>query len=292
MKKIKNLYRISLKQKGILFFYYLFKALKLKPTLRQLEVNELFHHLIYSDGKLISEDENTFKVYIFNFAVLINIRKYPSSDLKVFGQVFRGHEYKSVVELYKKHFGAAPKNIIDAGANVGYTSVFFNYNFPETTLAIIEPSDENFAMIEENFAINDITAQLFKGGLWDKNTYLKIVRDFRDQSDWSIRVEETNNNSGLRAFTVDHVLQNSGFDVVDIFKIDIEGAEKQVFSAKDSLGFLKHTKCIALEIHDEFDCRKDIEDTLEHYGFELIHAGELTLGINKNLINFDSSELI
>jgi FkbM family methyltransferase len=285
MNKLKNLFRISLKNKIILFFYYLFKAFKLKNSPNQKQVNELYHHLIYTNGVLISENDEKYKVKLLKSASNLSIRKYPSSDLNVFGQVFRGNEYKKVTELYKEFFGINPQNIIDAGGNVGYTSVYFKNVFSDANLAIIEPSDANFAMIQDNFALNEVEAKLFKGGLWDKNTNLKIVRDFRDQSDWSIRVEETEEESDLKAFTVDFVMKESGFKSIDIFKIDIEGAEKQIFGKSASISFLKSTKCLALEIHDEFDCRKDIVNLLERYGFKLVNVGELTIGINQNLIS-------
>ena len=285
MFKLKNLYRISLKNRVILFFYYLLKTFKLQPTKNQLQVNELFHHLIFTNGILVSENSKHYKVKLLNSNVELYIRKFPSSDLKVFGQVFRGNEYKRVVELYQNFFGNNPKNIIDAGGNVGYTSVYFKSVFSKINLAIIEPSDANFQMIVDNFSQNNIDANLFKGGLWDKNTNLKIVRDFRDQSDWAIRVEESDFESDLKAFTINHVLENSNFETIDIFKIDIEGAEKQVFSKNSSLDFLTKTKCLAIEIHDEFDCRKDITTILENYGFQLTNVGELTIGINQNLIS-------
>ncbi|EAZ96257.1 hypothetical protein FBBAL38_02520 [Flavobacteria bacterium BAL38] len=285
MNKLKNIYRISLKNKIILFFYYLLKIFKIKNNPIQKQVNELYHHLIYTNGVLISESDEKYKVKLLKSASNLSIRKYPSSDLNVFGQVFRGNEYKKVTELYKEYFGTNPQNIIDAGGNVGYTSVYFKSVFSNANLAIIEPSDANFEMIQENFTLNKIEAKLFKGGLWDKNTNLKIVRDFRDQSDWSIRVEETDEESDLKAFTVDFVMKESGFKSIDIFKIDIEGAEKQIFGKSVSVEFLKSTKCLALEIHDEFDCRKDIVNMLEHYGFKLINIGELTIGINQNLIS-------
>lgn len=285
MNKLKNLYRINLKNKIILFFYYLYKILRIKNTSNQIQSYELFHHLIYSDSVLISENSDLFKVKLLKSSSIVYIRKYPSSDLNVFEQVYRGSEYKKVIELYKAHFGNTLHNFIDAGGNVGYTSIYFKNNFPEATIAIIEPSEENFKMIQQNFTLNNIKAKFFKGGLWNKNTNLKIVKDFRDQSDWSIRVEETEEVTELKAFTVDFVLKESAFALIDIFKIDIEGAEKQIFDNSASLSFLKQTKCIALEIHDEFDCRKDILNILNQNGFKLIDEGELTIGINQNLIS-------
>ena len=71
---------------------------------------------------------------------------------------------------------------------------------------------------------------------------------------------------------------------MDILKIDIEGSEKQIFTSPvANFNFLKSTKCIAIEIHDEFDCREEICNILTDYGFVLFNQGELTIGINQKL---------
>ncbi|MCJ1805681.1 FkbM family methyltransferase [Flavobacterium covae] len=284
MIKLRSLYRINFKNRIVLFFYYVLKIFGFKPTQKQILIHELYHHLIVSNGILVFEDPEKYKVRLFDSKIELYIRKFPSSDVKVFGQIFRGNEYKKVVELYCTFFGTNPEYIIDAGGNVGYTSVYFKSIFPKVNLAIIEPSSTNFCMIQNNFLQNNIDAHLFKGGLWNKNTSLKIVHDFRDQSDWAIRVEESEIQSDLKAFTVDFILEDTNFKNIDILKIDIEGSEKQIFSKNGSIDFLKKTKCIAIEIHDEFDCREDIMTLLANYGFELTNYGELTIGINQNLI--------
>jgi hypothetical protein len=50
------------------------------------------------------------------------------------------------------------------------------------------------------------------------------------------------------------------------------------------LDWLKKVKVLAIEIHDEFDCRIDIENSLLKYGFILCQSGELTIGLNKKLV--------
>jgi len=65
--------------------------------------------------------------------------------------------------------------------------------------------------------------------------------------------------------------------------MDIEGSEKEVFTNPNSdVSFLAITKCIAIEIHDEFDCREAIYEILTKYGFLLFNSGELTIGVNTN----------
>ena len=80
-------------------------------------------------------------------------------------------------------------------------------------------------------------------------------------------------------------MQEYKFETIDILKIDIEGSEKEVFTgANADVSFLSKTKCIAVEIHDEFDCRDAIYSILTKYNFKYFDSGELTIGINQSFL--------
>jgi len=192
-----------------------------------------------------------------------------------------------LVETYQKYFPDDKKlNVIDAGSNIGLTSVYLSKYFKDSKFITIEPDTSNFESVSYNLQANGIkNVAKIKGGLWSKNTNLKLVHDFRDQKDWSIRVEETQETGDLMAFSIQHLIQENQFETIDILKIDIEGSEKEVFTgAAADVSFLSKTKCIAIEIHDEFDCRESINTILEHYNFKFFVSGELTIGINQHFV--------
>jgi hypothetical protein len=59
----------------------------------------------------------------------------------------------------------------------------------------------------------------------------------------------------------------------------------EVLVSKNSdVSYLSKTKCVAIEIHDEFNCRQEIYNLLEKYNFEYFNSGELTIGINQYLV--------
>ena len=60
--------------------------------------------------------------------------------------------------------------------------------------------------------------------------------------------------SSFRAYTVDEILDESGFDRIDILKIDIEGAEKEVFEG-DVGRWISRVNLLVLELHDREDLR-------------------------------------
>ena len=285
MQKITNLYRLDTPNKILVLKYLLKRVLHLKTTENERQINEYYYHLISFNGFFKQENDKDFVAKYKDFGITIKLRKRPSSDLNVFTQIYQYQEYEPLVATYRKHFPNDKKlNIIDAGSNIGLTSVYLSKHFPNSNFITIEPDTSNFETIDYNLNINGIVNVVkIKGGLWSKNTNLKIVNDFRDKKDWSIRVEKTSEEGDLKAFSINYLISQNKFETINILKIDIEGSEKEVFTGFDTdVSFLTKTKCIAIEIHDEFDCREAIYKILQNYNFNYFQSGELTIGINKN----------
>lgn len=288
MKKIINLYRLNFNNQKKIIVYLFKKLLHLQVSKNEQILNEYYFHLISYNGCVVSENETDFVSYYKDLNLKIKLRKRPSSDLNVFAQIFKYNEYKPLVDCFNDNFADESKlNIIDAGSNIGLTSVYLNSFFLNSKFIVIEPDISNFETMSYNLEENKIQNVVkVKGGIWSKNTNLKIKNDFRDQKDWSFRVEEIDEDSGLKAYSFNYLFEKYNVEEVDILKIDIEGSEKEVFLSEFSdLSYLKKVKCIAIEIHDEFKCRADIYKILKKYNFDFFESGELTIGINKSFIN-------
>ena len=81
-------------------------------------------------------------------------------------------------------------------------------------------------------------------------------------------------------------MQQLNFETIDVLKIDIEGSEKQLFMDTDAASeFLCKTKYIAIEIHDELDCREQINAVLTTNQFDYFLQDGLTIGVNRKLVN-------
>lgn len=287
--KISNLNRLNLRNKWIVFFYLIKRLLKIKQNQKEQKVYVFYNFLINSKGYLIEETQNAYVVnFKNNFFKRIKLRKRPSSDIDVFQQIYREQEYLHVVNAYNDNFSQKKDsclNIIDAGANIGLTTLFFLKIFDRANIVCVEPEIKNFKILEFNLD-NNSNCKIVKvyGAVWSSNSQIEIVNDFRDKSDWSFRVEETNNNNAISAYSINQLVKENGFKYIDILKMDVEGSEKQIFTSElSNLDFLKITKCIAIEIHDEFNCRQDIYNVLSNYGFTYFNHGELTIGINQKL---------
>src|SRR5215204_1252324 len=53
-------------------------------------------------------------------------------------------------EGYNLSINFEPLTIIDGGANIGLTAVFFANKYPKSEIVAIEPEEENFEMLRKN----------------------------------------------------------------------------------------------------------------------------------------------
>jgi len=214
-------------------------------------------------------------------------RKFPCSDLSVLHQVFMLGCYEPIIKQMASHYPAhANLKIIDAGANVGYSAIYFKTFFPSSELIAIEPEKNNVEQLQKNLSLNNLSLTRFvQGALWYRKAFLEVVRDFRDNREAAFTVKETDNAGGIPGFSFDEVLQNENWRHVDLLKIDIEGGERFLFdSSQKADAILQKTTFLAIEIHDEFHIRNTIYDHLKRNGFDYFEFDDLTLAINKNKI--------
>jgi FkbM family methyltransferase len=206
-----------------------------------------------------------------------------TSDKDVYLQVFVNEDYKSVISIYEQIFKKQPIKIIDCGSNIGLTTVYFKEKYPKAEFLAIEPFADNISMMKLNFEVNNINKTgIIEGGVWNKTEKLFLNRDFRDGKEWSISVGTPNGSGGeIQAFSVLDIINQKGD--IDILKIDIEGSEKQLFADIEyAKKFLQKVKCVAIEIHDEFDCRESIYQAFRQSNFFYFDISDTTIAINRS----------
>lgn len=231
------------------------------------------------------KEDGTFLVTLHDDLTLIS-RNIPHSDIQVFEQVFVDLEYALICNFFKNNTEKLPETpiIIDAGANVGYTTLFFLNSMENPKIISIEPDSNNYNLLLKNIDLSskkNNVIPLNSALLGKENVQLKTNADFRDGKDWAITVSETKEKSDLHSVSIPQLMKLYSLTEIDILKIDIEGAERFLFLSENDLEYLKNTKSIIIEIHDEFDCREMIYSTFKKYNFLIVDAGESTLAINK-----------
>ncbi len=200
------------------------------------------------------------------YAAPIHIRK-NTSDTSVFDQVMLAREYDIPLPF-------TPRTIVDCGANIGLTTVYWKNRFPDAQIVCIEPETSNYELLVKNtVAYKDVTA--VKAGLWPRSAYLTIENP--DGANYGFRVMESEQETpdSIRAVTVGWIMEDFGFEGIDILKIDIEGSEKEVFSENHE-AWLPKVKVLIVELHDRAKpgCAQAVLGALSKYRFNMEICGE------------------
>jgi len=220
---------------------------------------------------------NIITIRISEFKNIIKMRRH-TSDLLVFNQIFLDGDYDLTITI-------RPKLIIDGGAYIGYSTIFFANKFPDAKIIAVEPNPFNYALLREN-TVNYQNIQLINSGIWNKNKCLKIKNGSHDY--WKTKVEEvvSAQMDSFEAVTIGGLLRNSGFKEIDILKLDVEGSEKEIFSDGYE-EWLDKVKIILIELHDWLrpGCSEAVHAAINKYNFDQFKKGENTIFYNKKLIS-------
>ena len=169
-----------------------------------------------------------------------------TTDISTYQQVFLNQEYDFLVEMQ-------PKVIVDAGANIGLASIYFTNKYPDAKIIAIEPEQSNFELLKENVApySNVIPIQ---AALWNKNEEINLIDPGLGKSGFMTEMQHSSENlSGnichtVTAMSIDKIMKDYSLTKIDILKIDIEGAEREVFS--DTSSWIEKVDSIIVELHE------------------------------------------
>lgn len=140
--------------------------------------------------------------------------------------------------------GFNPTTIVDVGAHIGMASILFAIKYPKAKIIALEPEPSNFAGLIRNIApYKSITP--IQAALWREDGEVYIGEsDAHPKGAFQI-VE--NGTRRVRAITMDTLMREFSISSIDLLKVDIEGAEDEVF---ESCPWIKNVQVTAIELHD------------------------------------------
>jgi FkbM family methyltransferase len=205
----------------------------------------------------------------------ISLRGYPrpvvmrngTSDFAVLAQVFLHGQYGRL-PVHN------PRVIIDAGANIGLASLYFLHRYPGARILALEPDPENLAVAEENLRPYRDRCTLVHGALWSSRTRLSLRRT---GAHWATQVTPDATPGGIEveAYSLPDIIRDHGLPSIDLLKIDIEGAEAEVFKTCQNMVF-DRVGCCAVEIHGEVSAQAFVR-AADYHNFDYWDCGELTI---------------
>jgi FkbM family methyltransferase len=161
--------------------------------------------------------------------------------------------------------------IVDVGAHIGMASILFALKYPTARIIAIEPEPSNFAALVRNTGPYK-TITPIQAALWREDGEVTLgPSDAHPKGAFQI-VE--NGSQRVRAIKMDTLMREMGVASIDLLKVDIEGAEIEVF---ESCPWIKNVRVIAIELHDRMrpGCSPVVKDATRSLHSD--QRGEVTI---------------
>lgn len=197
----------------------------------------------------------------------IFFRESPS-DHYTFGDVFEQEVYKSVLRYLPDC-----STIVDLGANIGFASLYLAKAYPSARVASVEPNSENFELLQANLQglIRQGRCILMQAAVWSAHKSLAVDPNWQHGAYNAFRLQDERvgqqGTDHVEGITMQEVLAEAKFQHVDLLKVDIEGAEVELF--RGNLDWLDRVRAIAIEFHGTSRQESGFDQILKTNGFEV-----------------------
>jgi FkbM family methyltransferase len=169
--------------------------------------------------------------------------------------------------------------IIDVGAYVGASSLYFSLQHPEAQIFAFEPATAAYRLLEKNTRHRS-NVHTHNFGLFSSDKTVPLYKGTIDDATASVSKSAMTSEESeiVRLRSLREWLREHAISAVDVLKLDTEGCEVPILHSMSE--FLPSVKILYLEYHSEDD-RRAIDSLLSDThllvaGKMLLHRGEVT----------------
>jgi FkbM family methyltransferase len=214
----------------------------------------------------------TFAITLENLRVDLMLRPY-SGDMFVFQEVLGAKCYR-ISQLCD-----TDGVIVDLGANIGLASLYLADLYNPKRVICLEPNPKNLPILRHNLSGLGQRATVVHGAISDLTG---VVSFDSSAATWGGTMAESGDL--IPSFSMSDFVREYVYpERIRLLKIDIEGAELQLFAG--DLAWLKLVDTIIIELHDGMTL-DDLERVVSPYGFLVLPPGSefgnlLPMAVNK-----------
>jgi FkbM family methyltransferase len=155
------------------------------------------------------------------------------------------HSYQEILvsEIYRFEAQTDSPLIVDCGANIGFSVVYFKHLYPRARVIAFEPEPTLYGMLQRNIEAMELTGvELHCSAVWIEHTSLEFTPN------GSVGGHFTRDSDGGPRQMVSAIRLRELLDQhIDFLKLDIEGAEAVVL--RDCADKLGNVDCFFFEYH-------------------------------------------
>jgi FkbM family methyltransferase len=226
-------------------------------------------------------------------------RANSEGDRGVIRQVFENNDYgfqhwaqgKALMAFHERESKLRPSLVIDAGANIGASAVYFLNMLQNVFVFSIEPQLSNWRLLELNTEAypNKIN---FHGAI--ANTEGEVMVVDPGYSDWGFRTSAVpeNGTAGdahiVESLSPRSILAEPSLALATplILKIDIEGAERELFEG--DVEWLGRFALVIIELHDWMlpfqGSSSNFLKAVSQFNFDFVYRNENIFLFNRDML--------
>lgn len=239
-------------------------------------LNKLFRQSFKPFSRVVHEKAYKEWLRLFDFFKANDI-KYPATikAMNYQWQVHHGptflNQFESIFidQIYQFKCDSKQPVIIDCGANMGTSVLYFKWLFPQAKLFAFEPDKAIFEILNHNVTNNHIKdVTLFNKAVWIDDQDMFFDRNNAQSGKLIIDASAIK----VECVRLKDIIQN--FKYIDFLKLDIEGAELPVL--RDIASELKKVNHLFIEYHSAENQAQALSQLLlilEENGFRYFIGG-------------------
>jgi FkbM family methyltransferase len=175
--------------------------------------------------------------------VRLHLRSNDGADAFTHSEVFE-HQY------YRLPLRAAPATILDLGANIGLSAIYFARCYPGSRLACVEPVPDNVRLLVRNLKDNAVAAEVIAAAIDVKDGVVAMQRGAADYGHQIAAARPSAVWFEAASVSVPSILRRLGWARVGLLKIDIESHESVLLS--QACEWLADVDALCVEYHHDF----------------------------------------
>jgi len=162
-------------------------------------------------------------------------------DIDIFFEIF----FNKIYDLPQVD-PASIKTIVDLGSNIGLSVLYFLHQYPRASVVCVEPEPSNFAMLSKNLLpeINNRKVIALEAAVMSEDGHVAFESA---ATKYNSKIGEGNEAKNIQAVCINTLVDRFGIEHIDLLKIDVEGAEKYIFSS--NIDWLAKVDNIIIELH-------------------------------------------
>lgn len=171
------------------------------------------------------------------------------------------------LKIYDHEICKNNKIILDCGAHIGTSAVFFQLLNPKSKIYCFEPDKSSFELLKDNLKLNEINSRVYNYAISNKKGAIK----FQSNLNCSVGSRVGEQGQDVQSRDLDSLMKEIKINKIDLLKLDIEGEELKVLKKLSHPEKIKNFTC---EVHSQYYPPSELKQLIEKKGFKIYPDAE------------------